>query len=79
VPDHDKLHAAILNDPADDTARLIMADMLRESDDTEAQARGRFLWAGVTASRFRDEELIEDRLYSTATGEIAVVALLPRH
>ena len=74
VTDRDTLHAAILDDPADDTARLVLADMLRESDDPDAQARGRFLWAGVTASRFRDEEVIDDPLYYTATGEIAAVA-----
>jgi hypothetical protein len=42
--------------------------------DPDSQARGRFLWAGVTATKYRDQELIEDRLYYTATGEIAAVA-----
>jgi uncharacterized protein (TIGR02996 family) len=74
VSDLDTLHTAILEDPSDDTARLVLADMLRESDDPDAQARGRFLWAGVTASRFRDEGVIDDPLYYTATGEIAAVA-----
>ena len=74
VTDRDTLLAAILNNPADDTARLVLADLRRESDEAEAQARGRFLWAGVTASRFRDTEVIDDPLYYTATGEIAAVA-----
>jgi uncharacterized protein (TIGR02996 family) len=74
VTDRDTLHAAILDDPADDTARLVLADLLRESDDPDAQARGRFLWAGVTASRFRDEDVIEDPLYYAAQNEIAAVA-----
>ena len=43
VTDRDTLLAAILEDPADDTARLVLADLLRESGDPHAQARGRFL------------------------------------
>jgi uncharacterized protein (TIGR02996 family) len=74
VTGRDALHSAILDDPSDDTARLVLADLLRESDDPDTQARGRFLWAGVTASRFRDHEVIEDSLYYTATGEIAAIA-----
>ena len=72
VTNRDTLLAAILEDPADDTARLVLADLSRESDDPDAQALGRFLWAGVTASRFRDADVIEDSLYYTATGEIPV-------
>ena len=41
VTDRDTLPTAILDDPADDTAGLVMADLLRESDDADAQARGR--------------------------------------
>lgn len=64
----------ILEKPDDDTARLVLADLLRESDDAGDQARGRFLWAGVTASRFRNDELIEDPLYYSAQMEISAVA-----
>src|SRR5262245_35488686 len=58
VTEQETLLAAVLEDPSDDTARLVLADLLRESDDPEARALGRFLWAGVTASRFRDAEPI---------------------
>jgi uncharacterized protein (TIGR02996 family) len=68
------IHELILANPADDTARLVLADLLRESDDASDQARGRFLWAGVTASRFTDVDLIEDPLYYTAQQEIAAVS-----
>ena len=39
VSDRDTLLAAILNDPADDTARLVLADVLRESDNPDAHTR----------------------------------------
>ena len=74
VTDRDTLYATVLADPADDTARLVLADLLRESDDPDAQARGRFLWAGVTAAQFRDHELIDDPLYYTDLRELAGVA-----
>jgi uncharacterized protein (TIGR02996 family) len=74
VTDRETLLAAILEDPSDDTPRLVLADLLRESDDPDAQARGRYLWADVTASKYRDEEVIEDRLYYAAQDEIAAVA-----
>lgn len=64
----------ILTNPADDTCRLVFSDLLRESDAPSDQARGRFLWAGVTASRFRNADLIEDPLYYTAHQEIEEVA-----
>jgi len=75
VTDRDTLLSAVLSDPSDDTARLVLADLLRESDDPEEAARGRFLWAGVTASRYRGEGPIEDRLYYDALAEIAAVAV----
>ncbi|VTU00895.1 unnamed protein product [Gemmataceae bacterium] len=69
------LWAACLADPTDDTARLVLADLLRESDDPDQQARGRFLWAGVTAARWsRDNDVIDDPLYYTAQRELAAVA-----
>ena len=74
MTNRDALFASILADPVDDTARLVLADLLRESDDPDEQARGRFLWAGVTASRFHDHDLIEDSFYYTAQREIDAVA-----
>ncbi|VTT98982.1 unnamed protein product [Gemmataceae bacterium] len=69
------LWAACLADPTDDTARLVLADLLRESDDPDQQARGRFLWAGVTAARWsRDSDVIDDPLYYSAQRELAAVA-----
>jgi uncharacterized protein (TIGR02996 family) len=64
----------ILANPADDTSRLVLADLLRESDDASEIARGRFLWAGVTAARFSNDDLIDDPLYYTAQQEIAAVS-----
>jgi uncharacterized protein (TIGR02996 family) len=64
----------ILENPVDDTARLVLADLLRESNDSAERARGQFLWAGVTAARFRHDDLIDDPLYYTAQREIAAVA-----
>jgi uncharacterized protein (TIGR02996 family) len=56
VTDRETLPATILADPSDDTARLV----LRESEDPDERARGRFLWAGVTASRYRRQDVVED-------------------
>jgi uncharacterized protein (TIGR02996 family) len=74
VTDAAALWAACLNAPADDTARLVLADLLREADDPDQQARGRFLWAGVTAAGFRDADLIDDPHYYAAQRELAAVA-----
>ncbi|WP_439624934.1 TIGR02996 domain-containing protein [Gemmata sp.] len=74
MSDHSHLWAACLADPADDTARLVLADLLRESDDSDAQAKGRFLWAGVTAAGFRDADLIDDPHYYAAQAELGAVA-----
>jgi len=63
----------VLANPADDTARLVLADLLRESDHPAERARGQFLWAGVTAARYRNDDLIEDRLFYTAHQEIDAV------
>jgi uncharacterized protein (TIGR02996 family) len=75
VTDRDTLLSTVLANPADYTARLVLADLLRESDDPDEQARGRFLWAGVTAAGFRDHELIDDPLYYSAQEEINAVAV----
>jgi uncharacterized protein (TIGR02996 family) len=74
VTDRESLLATVLDNPADDTARLVLADLLRESDDADQKAQGRLLWAGVVAATFRTEELIEDRLFYTAQAELAAVA-----
>lgn len=44
--DRAALLANVLNDPTDDTARLVLADWLED-------VFGRFLRAGVVAARFR--------------------------
>ncbi len=66
---------SILDSPADDLPRLVFADFLRESDDPADQALGRFLWAGVTAARFRNADLIDDLDYYTAHREIEAVTV----
>jgi len=68
------LLATVLENPDDDTARLVLADLLRESDNAEERARGRFVWAGITAASYRDADLIEDKLFYIAQAEIAAVA-----
>ena len=70
----DALRATVLANPTDDTARLVLADLLRESDDPDAQAQGRFLWAGVTAAQLRDRGVIDDPQLEAARREIASVA-----
>ncbi len=75
MTDRDSLLAAILDNPADDTTRLVLADLLRESEIPEQQALGRFLWAGMTAATFRDDDLIEDQLYYTAQAELVAVTV----
>jgi len=73
VTDREILVANALDSPTDDTIRLVLADLLRESDVPEEQARGRFLWGGVTAATFRNDEIIEDQLFNTAQGELVAV------
>lgn len=46
------LFANVLSDPADDTARLVLADWLDEQDEGNL---ARFIRAGVIASQFRDD------------------------
>ena len=74
MTDRNTLLATVLENPADETARLVLADLLRESDSAEDQALGRFLWGGITAASYRDEDLVEDRLFYTAQAELAAVA-----
>lgn len=46
------LWAAGLDQPTDDTLRLVLAGLLREADAPDQQARGRFLWGGVTTAHW---------------------------
>lgn len=75
MTDRDSLLAGILAEPADDTIRLVFADLLRESDDIADQALGRFVWAGVIAAQFRKHENIDDPIYYSAHCEIEDVAI----
>jgi uncharacterized protein (TIGR02996 family) len=71
MTDRDALLAGVLNDPADDTARLVLADYLQENGEDEF---GRFLRACVTASRFRDDPVIGDPADYDALRELSDVA-----
>jgi uncharacterized protein (TIGR02996 family) len=64
------LLATVLANPADDTSRLVLADMLRESDDPEEQTRGRFLWGAVTTTRYTAADSIPDEVFRTALNEV---------
>lgn len=68
--ERDALFANVLNDPTDDTARLVLADWLDEHDEADL---ARFLRAGVTAARFRHEPLIDDPDYYRALADLAAV------
>lgn len=74
MTDRDVLLAAVLNRPDDDTPRLMFADWLGEQSDAGDQALGRFVWAGVTAAKYRAEELIEAVEFYTALRELTAVA-----
>ncbi|MCE9562588.1 MAG: TIGR02996 domain-containing protein [Planctomycetes bacterium] len=74
MTDRNTILATVFENPTDDTARLVLADLLRESDVPEEQALGRFLWGGITAAAYRDDDLIDDRLFYTAQAEFAAVA-----
>jgi uncharacterized protein (TIGR02996 family) len=71
VTERHALFDAVLDRPADDTGRLVLADWLEENGEGDL---GRFLRAGVVASRFRAEGFIEDPTYYSALAEIASVA-----
>ncbi len=74
MDDQKSLLACILDKPYEDSVRLVLADLLRESEHPDHQARGRFLWAGVTASHYPADEVIEDPIYYSALREISLVA-----
>ncbi|VTR96145.1 unnamed protein product [Gemmata massiliana] len=65
------LFTNVLNDPTDDTARLVLADWLDENNEN---AFARFLRAGVVASQLRDEALIDDPEYDAALTDLVAVA-----
>ncbi|MDB5312584.1 MAG: hypothetical protein JWO38_6786 [Gemmataceae bacterium] len=63
MTDRERLLAAVLDSPADDTARLVLSDHLQDHDEP---ALGRFIRAGVIAARFRDLDGTPDPDYSAA-------------
>ena len=65
------LLAAALNSPSDNNARLVLSDWLEEHGEV---AFGRFLRAGVVASKYRGERVVEDRAFYDALGVLAEVA-----
>jgi uncharacterized protein (TIGR02996 family) len=69
MSDRHTLLRAVLENPADDTARLVLADSLRESDDRADQLQGQFLWAGVIAHQYAGRSLEYDR-YRLAMKEL---------
>jgi uncharacterized protein (TIGR02996 family) len=71
VNDRDALFANVLDQPAEDTARLVFADCLQEHGEEDF---GQFLRDSVVASRFRDEELIDDPDYYAALAGITSFA-----
>jgi uncharacterized protein (TIGR02996 family) len=74
MTDRESLLTAVLARPDDDTARLVLADFLREQPDPADVALGRFLWAGVVAARYRTAGVIEDAEFYVALAELSAVA-----
>jgi uncharacterized protein (TIGR02996 family) len=74
MTDRESPLCAALDQPDDDTSRLVLADFLREQPDPGDVALGRFLWAGVVASRYRSANVIEDAEFYTALAELSAVA-----
>jgi len=70
MTDRATLLAHCLAQPADDTARLVYADHLRESDTPAVRQLGRFVWAGVTLSRFRGTEPVTDGMFFDAARDL---------
>ncbi len=71
MDDRAALFAAVLDSPADDTARLVLADWLEEHGEDHL---GRFVRAGVVASRFAGADVIDDPDYYAALRTIGRVA-----
>jgi len=74
MTDREAILSAALEQPDDDTARLVLADFLREQPDPADVALGRFLWAGVVAGRYRSAGVIEDAEFYAALAEMSEVA-----
>lgn len=66
VTERENLLASCLAEPADDTARLVYADYLREQDTPGTAAIGWFVWGGVTLSQFRGNAPVEDGMFFDA-------------
>ena len=71
VTERETLLAAVLDHPADDTARLVWSDWLEEHGEVSF---GRFLRAGVVASKYRCAQVVEDREFFDALAVLAEVA-----
>jgi uncharacterized protein (TIGR02996 family) len=69
VDDRAALFSNVLEQPADDAARLVLADRLEENSEADF---GRFVRAGVVAARYSSEEFIDDPDYYSALAAIAV-------
>ncbi len=65
------LLTAVLNGPADDTDRLVLADWLEEHGEEHL---GRFIRAGVAAARFSGADLIDDPDYYSALRVLSRIA-----
>ena len=68
--ERDALFANVLNGPADDTARLVLADWLDEQEGNLA----RFIRAGVIGSQFRAEPPSDDPTTSRCSPRSRVTA-----
>ena len=75
MDDRAALLANVLSAPADDTARLVLADYLEEHGE---DALGRFIRAGVIASRFSGADVIDDPDYYAALRTISDIATAGR-
>jgi uncharacterized protein (TIGR02996 family) len=74
VTDRTSLLTAALAAPWDDTPRLAFADWLQERDDPAEYALGQFIRAGVTAARFRDQDVIDDPAFYRALVDLSAVS-----
>ncbi len=54
LTDRDALLESVLEHPQDATARLVLADRLRELDNPSEQALGRFIWGSVMVAQMID-------------------------
>ncbi len=68
--DRDLLFSNVLNAPADEAARLVLADWLEENDE---ETFGRFVRAGILAAQFRTLDRLDDPTYYDFLRVIAAV------